>query len=149
MKSMISASFLGALALVLSLPGEVEASDLVRCASVEDDTQRLACYDRLAEETLANENREHAADADEEVAERNRIISRCRDDMGEHGSAMVKFCAEEDLAAYRSLQNYPVEHFPFVERCTSEMGRYGWSMVKFCADEDIDAERALSDMLAD
>ena len=69
--------------------------------------------------------------------------------MGEHGSAMVKYCAEKDIAAYRALQRYAEELRPFIERCTREMGPYGWSMIKYCADKDIDAERALNDMMTE
>ena len=149
MKSKITVSSLVALALVAGLYDGAEASDLATCTSVEDDLKRLACYDRLAEETLAREDRQRSAGSRDETAERERIVSRCREEMGPHGSAMVKFCVDEDLAAYRSLQRYPAELHPFVQRCEKEMGPYGWSMVKFCADEDISAERALNDMLAD
>ena len=149
MKLIVTAATVGAITLATSLPAVVEASDLARCASVEDDAQRLACYDRLAEETLSREDRQRSAGSRDETAERERIVSRCREEMGQHGSAMVKFCVDEDLTAYRSLQRYPAELHPFVQRCQKEMGLYGWSMVKFCADEDIGAERALNDMLAD
>ena len=69
------------------------------------------------------------------AAERQKIIARCREEMGEHGSAMVKYCADKDIAAYRALQSYSAELHPFVERCIGEMGSYGWSMVKYCADK--------------
>ena len=149
MRSTTTLSCLGALALVAGLCGGAKASDLANCANVKDDAERLACYDLLARDSLSQEAREGSANASDEAAEREKIISRCREEMGEHGSAMVKYCAEEDIAAYRALQSYPAEFRPFVERCTREMGLYGWSMVKYCADEDIDAERALNDMLAD
>ena len=149
MKLIVSAALLGALTLLTSLPGVAEASDLARCASVQDDMQRLACYDLLAKEAEAHRALERPEEADDEAAERERIVSRCRDEMGAHGSAMVKFCVDEDMAAYRALQRYSAELRPLVKRCEREMGPYGWSMVKFCADEDIDAEHALNDMLAE
>ena len=132
----------------MGLCGGVEASDLANCANVKDDADRLACYDLLAKEPQGEEARERPAAESNEAAEREKIISRCREEMGEYGSAMVKYCAEEDIAAYRALQRFSAELRPFVERCTREMGRYGWSMVKYCADEDIDAERALNDLMA-
>ena len=116
---------------------------------MKDDAERLACYDLLAKEASPQEDHEQAAAQIDEAAERERIIERCREDMGEYGSAMVKFCAEEDLAAYKALRRYPAEHNSFVERCMREMGNYGWNMAKFCADEDIGAEQALNDMLTE
>ena len=147
MRSTIAVSWLGALALAAGTCGGAEASDLASCAKVIDDGERLACYDLLAKESLSQETLEHSADASDEAAERKRIISRCREEMGEYGSAMVKYCAEEDIAAYRALQRYSPELRPFIERCTREMGPYGWNMVKYCADQDIDAERALNDLM--
>ena len=147
MRPPASMAFIAAFALVAVLIGGAEASDLASCTEVTDDTERLACYDLLAKESQ-EEVRENSADASDEAAERAKILSRCREEMGEYGSAMVKFCVEEDIAAYRALQRYAVELRPFIERCTREMGSYGWSMVKFCADEDINAERALNDLMA-
>ena len=149
MRSAISISFIGAFALVAALIGGAEASDLSSCAKLKDGAERLACYDLLAKYTLSGETGKPSANESDEATERERIVSRCREEMGEHGSAMVKYCVVEVIAAYQALQSYPAEFRPFVERCNREMGRYGWAMVKFCADEDIDAERALGDMLAD
>lgn len=149
MRPAVLIAFIAAFALVAIQIDRAESSDLASCANVEDDAKRLACYDLLAKESLFQEDREPTAEPRDESAEREKIIERCRKEMGEYGSAMVKYCAEEDIAAYRALQRYPVEHSPFVERCIGEMGPYGWSMVKYCADEDIEAERALSDMMAE
>ena len=149
MRSTVLLTFIGGFFLIAALCDRAGASDLANCANVKDDAERLACYDLLAKESLGKQTSEPSTAESNQAAERERIIARCREDMGEYGSAMVKFCAEEDLAAYTALQSYPVEHRSLVERCTRDMGRYGWNMVKFCADEDIDAERALGDMLAD
>lgn len=149
MRSAVSIAIVGAFVLTAALIGEAEASDLADCARLKDDAERLACYDRLAKDSSSGDAGEPSANESDEAAEREKIVSRCRDEMGEHGSAMVKYCAVEDIAAYKALQSYPAESRPFVERCSREMGRYGWAMVKFCADEDVDAERVLSDMLAD
>jgi hypothetical protein len=34
------------------------------------------------------------------------IIERCQDQMGEHGWAMVKACADRDIEAEEALQKY-------------------------------------------
>ena len=149
MRSALAMAFIGTLALAAGWCGGAEASDLASCANVRDDAERLACYDLLAKESLSQEAREGSANASDEAAERSRIISRCREEMGDYGSAMVKACADQDIEAYQALERYPVELRSFVDRCEREMGRYGWSMVKACADQDIDAERALSDMMAE
>ena len=103
MRSTTTLSCLGALALVAGLCGGAKASDLANCANVKDDAERLACYDLLAKESLSQEARERSADASDEAAERNRIISRCREEMGDYGSAMVKACADQDIEAYQAL----------------------------------------------
>ena len=148
MRSTVLLTFVGGFFLAAALCDRSEASDLANCANVKDDTERLACYDLLAKESPGNQTSGPSTAESNQAAERERIIARCREDMGEYGSAMVKYCAEKDIAAYRALHHYPVEHRSFVERCTIEMGEYGWNMVKYCADKDIDAEQALSDMLA-
>lgn len=149
MRTTFAVSCLGAFALVAGMFVGAEASDLATCANVKDDAQRLACYDLIAEEAQEETAGELPAAESDEAAERTRIISRCREEMGEHGSAMVKYCAEKDIAAYRALQRYAKELRLFIERCTREMGPYGWSMIKYCADKDIDAERALNDMMTE
>ena len=149
MKSMVVTAFVGSLFAVVALCDRTEASDLSTCANMKNDAERLKCYDVLAKETQREEADEHSTEQSNEAAERERIISRCREEMGEYGSAMVKYCAEEDIAAYRALRGYAAEFHQFVERCEREMGPYGWSMVKYCADEDINAERALNDLIAD
>ena len=149
MRATILVSCLAVSALVAGIWTGANASDLASCATVKDDTERLACYDRLAKQSEGEATSERSAAETNEAAERKNIVSRCREEMGEHGSAMVKYCAEKDIAAYGALQRYPSELRPFIERCESEMGPHGWSMVKYCADKDIDAERALGDLIAD
>ena len=82
MRSTTTVSCLGALALVVGLFGGANASDLASCAKVNDDAQRLACYDLLAKKSLSQEVPESSADTSEEAAERKRIISRCREEDG-------------------------------------------------------------------
>lgn len=77
--------------------------------------------------------------------ERSRIVARCRDAMGEYGSAMVKACADRDIEAQKALRSYPAAYSAIVRRCTESMGNYGHHMIKACADRDIEAETALQD----
>lgn len=76
---------------------------------------------------------------------RETIIARCRSQMEAIGGAsMVRFCVDEDIAAYNSLQTYDAEWRSIIDRCRNQMLSIGgWTMVRFCADEDIAAERSL------
>ena len=71
------------------------------------------------------------------------IIERCRAQMSDYGSAMVKACVDQDLEAFNALVKYPGESKELIERCKGQMVTYGWNMVKACADKDIEAETAL------
>lgn len=119
--------------------------DLRRCATVENNDDRLACYDAL----VAAPRAAGTPDGAELREPPAKIIARCRAEMGTYGSAMVKACVDEDVEALRRLNTYPQDQRPFIERCRGEMGRYGWAMVKACADEDIEAEKALGRMTTD
>jgi len=77
------------------------------------------------------------------AGEREEIIARCRQQMGDYGSAMVKACVDQDIEALNSLASYPDKAKPFIARCQRQMANYGWAMVKACADQDIKAEKAL------
>ena len=86
----------------------------------------------------------YVAWCDENV--RQSTIDRCRAQMGDLGSSMVKFCVHEDLAAYESLQGYDDRYSEIIARCKGQMlALTGWATVKFCADEEIEAERALEE----
>lgn len=131
------------LAVGVLLASTVQAEDgLSRCLHISDDTERLACFDEATHKT-GDEARTSESDA------RDEVIQRCRRDMGEFGSAMVKACVDQGLAALRSLQDYPSEHHPILERCLRDMGEFGPAMVKACADQDIAAEEALRRMSAE
>lgn len=97
----------------------------------------------LSREYLAGMEPHESTDVSRD--ERKAVIARCRAQMDEYGSAMVKACVDQDMAAYQALQAYPDNHTPFIERCVRHMGQYGWSMVKACTDQDLEAERALAD----
>ena len=129
-----------ALTVAVMVPGlgTVSALDWERCGTIKQDMERLACYDALMAKM------KNRASSDVSRDERSAVISRCRTQMGEYGSAMVKACVDQDMAAYETLRSYPDEHAPFIERCAKQMGEYGWSMVKACTDQDIKAERALA-----
>ena len=76
---------------------------------------------------------------------RESILARCRSQMEAIGGAsMVRFCLNEDIAAYVVLQSYDDEWAGVIERCRRQMLSIGgWNIVKFCADEDIAAEKEL------
>ena len=75
---------------------------------------------------------------------RTVVIQRCRSQMGEYGSSLVKVCVDEDMAAWQRLSRAPAAHRKFIARCESQMAEYGWSLVETCAKEDIKAEKALN-----
>ena len=75
---------------------------------------------------------------------RRSAIARCREAMGDYGSAMVKACADQDLAAYAALSRYS-GHQATINRCRRDMQSYGWAMVKACVDQDIESEQTLGD----
>lgn len=75
------------------------------------------------------------------AGEREDIITRCRQQMSEYGSAMVKACADQDIEALNALASYPEKAKPFIARCRQQMSEYGWAMVKACTDQDIAAEK--------
>ena len=114
------------------------ALEWMQCSPIESDAQRLACYDLIAVESAG-----HPISSNDWDTEKDMIISRCRKEMEEHGSRMVKYCVDKDIAAYEQLETYPSSHTTFITRCIKEMGEHGWRMVKYCADKDIAAERAL------
>ena len=124
--------------ILVTLSATYVSADLERCAVIKQDAERLACYDAIANESKTRKTEGAGQD------ERSLVIARCRTQMGEYGSRMVKLCVDQDMAAYEALQAYPDEHSTFIERCMRQMGEYGWRMVKLCADQDIEAERALA-----
>lgn len=75
---------------------------------------------------------------------KDEIIDRCRAQMGEYGSALVKACVDQDIEALAQLNDYPDKYDPIIGRCMSQMSEYGYALVKACADQDIEAEDALS-----
>ena len=77
------------------------------------------------------------------------IIERCRAQMSEYGSTMVKACVDQDLVAFNALLKYPSESKELFERCKGQMLPYGWNMVKGCVDQDIEAQTALQSYAVD
>lgn len=75
---------------------------------------------------------------------KQEIIARCRSQMGEYGSAMVKACVDQDLNSLVALKKYSKRYDSAITRCISTMKEYGYAMVKACVDQDIEAEKELS-----
>lgn len=76
---------------------------------------------------------------------KQEIIARCRSQMGEYGSAMVKGCVDMDIKALNALNKYPKKYEAIISRCAGMMEEYGYAMIKACADQDIKAEKELSE----
>lgn len=124
--------------ILVALSANFVSADLERCAAVRDNVGRFACYDAMANESTTRRTQDAGQGA------RSLVIARCRTQMGEYGSRMVKLCVDQDMAAYETLQAYPDAHSAFIERCIRQMGEYGWRMIKLRADQDIEAERDLT-----
>lgn len=82
------------------------------------------------------------ANAENDV--KDEIIARCRAQMGDYGSALVKACVDQDIEALIALGKYPDKYSEIIARCLRDMKEYGYALVKACADQDIEAEEALS-----
>ena len=115
------------------------ASDRERSMMIDQDMERLACLDAIANPMGQGAPVEATSD------ERSMVIARCLSQTGEFGSAMTRVCIEQDLASYEALLAYPEECASFVVRCAKRLGQHGWGMVKICVDKDIEAEGALAD----
>ena len=57
------------------------ALDWMQCSTIESDAERLACYDLIAAESAG-----HSISSNDWNTENDMIISRCREEMEEHGS---------------------------------------------------------------
>ena len=77
------------------------------------------------------------------AAVHDSILAHCERQLEAIGSpAMVKFCAEENRAAWQALQRYDSAQGPVIERCRQQMLAIGgWSLTRFCVDEEIAAEK--------
>jgi len=115
------------------------AADREQPAIAEQDTERLACLDAIANP------QEQGAPIEVTSDERSLIIARCLSQTGEFGDAMTRMCVQQDLAAYRALLAYPEACASVVVRCAKRVGQHGWGMVKICVDKDIEAERPSAD----
>ena len=74
---------------------------------------------------------------------KDEIIARCKSSMSQYGAAMIKACVDQDIEAYKALNDYPSEYQEIISRCNGSMRQYGFAMVKACADQDIEAAKAL------
>lgn len=139
---------------VAKLDGFKEAHDFVVEKCNEERTQESSANDAQLESTTTRDTTEvppeafavqpkqppKVADAIDSV--RSSAIARCREAMGDYGSAMVKACVDQDVAAYQALASYSA-HEAMILRCRRNMESYGWAMIKACVDQDIEAEDAL------
>lgn len=76
---------------------------------------------------------------------KSEIIDRCRTQMNQYGSTMVKACVDQDIEAVAVLSKMIEErkYSAIINRCMGQMQSYGYNMVKACVDQDIEAEKAL------
>ena len=72
------------------------------------------------------------------------IASRCRAHEGKHGSAAVKACMDQDIAAAEALAKYPDTAEKTILRCKTQLKYLGWARVKACTDQNLEAKAALS-----
>lgn len=103
------------------------------------DGERLACLEAIASATADQEPVRATED------ERSQIINRCLAQTGEFGAAMVRSCAEKDLASYETLLAYPEACAPFVVRCAKRLGQHSWGMVKICVDRQVAGDQEQED----
>ena len=115
------------------------ASEREPSTTVEQNTERLACLDAVADP------KGQGAPIEVTSEERSLIIARCLSQTGEFGSAMARKCVQHDLAAYEALLAYPEACASFVVPCAKRLGQHGWGMVKICVDKGIEAERPPAD----
>jgi SepF-like predicted cell division protein (DUF552 family) len=71
------------------------------------------------------------------------VIAGCRERVGRMGASVVKYCADQDIAAAQAVGGYPDEHDAIIARCIKQVGRMGWSVVRYCVDKDVAAEKEL------
>ena len=79
------------------------ALDWMQCTAIERDAERLACYDAIAAESAGR----HIS-SNEPDTEKDMIILRCREEMGDYGWRMNRHCTDRDIAAecaLRGIQN--------------------------------------------
>ena len=108
-------------------------------AAGPQDTARRACLAAIADPAADQAPAKATSD------ERSLIINRCLAQAGEFGAAMVRACAEKDLASYEALLAYPEACAPFVVGCAKRVGRHGWGMVRTCVEREIAAHPAPED----
>ena len=137
-------SWLACLAIVVAVISVIAvrasfAADGEAPGTGNQETERIACLEAIANPV----GDQAAAKATDE--ERSLIINRCLAQTGEFGAAMVRACAEKDLASYEALLAYPEECAPFVVRCAKRVGQHSWGMVRICVGKDLASEGASAD----
>ena len=76
---------------------------------------------------------------------KKEILERCRNQMKDYGTSLVKACVDQDLDAAEKLTNYPRDKSTseIVSRCEQTMSNHGWNLVKACVDQDMEANKEL------
>ena len=115
------------------------AADSETSAAGSQDTERLACLEAITNPVGDQASVKATSD------ERSMIINRCVAQAGEFGTAVVRACAEKDMASYEALLAYPEACAPFVVRCAKRVGQHSWGMVRICVDKDIGREQGSED----
>ena len=82
-----------------------------------------------------------AALADQDI--KTEIINRCRNDMGQYSSMMVKACVDQDMEAAAELSKVPDKYTHILARCLRQMRQFGFTVVRDCVDQNVEAEEAL------
>ena len=135
---LVSLALLTAAFFVVHVKASV-AADAEKAVPGIQDAERRACL-----EAIANPVGDQAP-AKATNDERSMIINRCLAQSGEFGTALVRACAEQDLASYEALLAYPEACAPFVVRCAKRVGQHSWGMVRICVDKDIGGAQGSED----
>ena len=78
--------------------------------------------------------------------EKQVILERCQDLVGDSGAAMVKSCVDRDINALLELGDLAESNGPVLRRCYKLMGDFGWYLVKACVDQDLEAQKELDNL---
>ena len=72
-------------------------------------------------------------------------MDRCRAHAGKYGSAAVRACFDQDVAAAQALEEYPKTAERTILRCGTQFKYLGWARIKACTDQNMEAKSMLSE----